>query len=97
MPKLKKGTLVPGVHEDLDILRGITQDPDTVELVDAHMKGLRRVGRPPSASPKVAVTVRYDKEVIEGFQAGGPGWQTRMNIALREWLKDHPQHPGKCV
>lgn len=95
MPKLKKGTLVPGAQEDQDIARGIIQDPDTVELGGVQMKGLRRVGRPPLASPKVAVTVRYDKEVIDGFQAGGPGWQTRMNNALREWLKNHPQRAGK--
>lgn len=97
MPKLKKGTRIPGAQEDLDIARGIAQDPDTVELDVTQMAGLRRVGRPPSASPKVAVTVRYDKDVIDGFQAGGPGWQTRMNNALREWLRNHPQRTEKGI
>jgi uncharacterized protein (DUF4415 family) len=38
---------------------------------------------------KVAVTVRYDADIVDQFKAGGEGWQTRMNNALREWLKAH--------
>jgi len=39
--------------------------------------------------PKVALTVRYDAEVVEAFKATGKGWQTRMNAALKEWLRTH--------
>jgi uncharacterized protein (DUF4415 family) len=42
-----------------------------------------------SISFKVAVTVRYDAEIIDRFRASGDGWQTRMNDALRDWLKTH--------
>ena len=38
---------------------------------------------------KQAVTVRYSPDVLEAFKAGGPGWQARMNDALREWLGTH--------
>lgn len=41
-------------------------------------------------STKEQVAIRLDKEVLEAFRAGGPGWQTRMNLALREWLASHP-------
>ena len=51
---------------------------------------LVRRGRPGTASPKVALTVRYDAEVVEAFKATGKGWQTRMNAALKDWLKTHP-------
>jgi len=47
-------------------------------------------GRPKSCNPKVAVTIRYDAEIIATFRATGPGWQTRMNSALREWLAMRP-------
>ena len=47
---------------------------------------LVRRGRPPAAVTKVALTVRYDADVIAAFRATGKGWQTRMNDALREWL-----------
>lgn len=44
----------------------------------------RSVGRPPNGDvPKRQVTLRLDPDVIEKFRAGGPGWQGRMNEALR--------------
>ncbi len=50
---------------------------------------LIRRGRPKAESPKLALTVRYDVDVIEAFRATGKGWQTRMNAALKDWLKEH--------
>ena len=47
-------------------------------------------GRGKQQSPtKVSTTVRFDSDVLEAFRATGRGWQTRMNEALREWLKEH--------
>lgn len=51
-----------------------------------HAHALLTRGRPKSRNPKVALTIRYDAEIVESFRATGPGWQTRMNAALREWL-----------
>ena len=47
-----------------------------------------RLGRPKSDSPKLALTIRYDAEVVEAFRLTGKGWQTRMNDALRDGLKN---------
>jgi uncharacterized protein (DUF4415 family) len=44
---------------------------------------LIRRGRPPLAHPKQPVSLRLDDDVVEKFRATGPGWQTRMNDALR--------------
>ena len=44
----------------------------------------RGPGRPPAARPKVQTTLRLDAEVVDRFKAEGPGWQTRMNAALRK-------------
>ncbi len=42
-------------------------------------------GRGPQRRPtKLAVTMRYNFEVIAYFKAAREGWQTRMNDALRE-------------
>jgi uncharacterized protein (DUF4415 family) len=35
---------------------------------------------------KEQVTLRIDQDVLEHFQAGGPGWQDRINEALRKAL-----------
>ena len=56
---------------------------------EAAMRAAVRLGRPKSESPKLALTVRYDADIVEAFKATGKGWQTRMNAALRDWLKTH--------
>jgi uncharacterized protein (DUF4415 family) len=33
---------------------------------------------------KEQVSLRIDKDVLEYFQEGGPGWQDRINEALRK-------------
>lgn len=33
---------------------------------------------------KEQVTLRIDQDVLEHFQSGGPGWQDRINAALRK-------------
>jgi uncharacterized protein (DUF4415 family) len=33
---------------------------------------------------KQQVTLRLDQDVLEYFQEGGPGWQDRINAALRK-------------
>jgi uncharacterized protein (DUF4415 family) len=50
-----------------------------------HQGGKPR-GRPKAASPRRAVSLRLSQRVIDGFRAGGPGWQTRINAALEAWL-----------
>jgi uncharacterized protein (DUF4415 family) len=44
-------------------------------------------GRPPLANPKEHVNIRLDADIVQAFKRKGPGWQTRMNSALREWLR----------
>ena len=44
-------------------------------------------GRPKLANAKVDVKLRIDPDVLEAFKAEGPGWQTRMNDALRRAAK----------
>ncbi len=42
-----------------------------------------RRGRPKLGAPKVRIGLRLDQDVIDAFKASGPGWQSRMNDALR--------------
>ena len=48
-----------------------------------------RRGRPPLTDPKVSTTIRLSRDVIDHFKAGGRGWQTRIDEALREWIGEH--------
>lgn len=60
------------------------------EVLPAHVLAAakRSPGRP-AGSNKESTTIRFDRDVLDAFRASGPGWQTRMNAALREWLKGH--------
>ncbi|PWR22520.1 BrnA antitoxin family protein [Zavarzinia aquatilis] len=44
----------------------------------------RNRGRPKSDSPKVSTTIRLSQAVLDHFKAGGPGWQTRIDEALKK-------------
>jgi uncharacterized protein (DUF4415 family) len=46
-------------------------------------------GRPKLETPKVSTTIRLDADVVKHFRDGGTGWQTRINEALREWIRTH--------
>jgi uncharacterized protein (DUF4415 family) len=62
------------------------------ELFGAHRSAemLRpKRGRPASANPKTHINLRLDAEVVDAFRASGNGWQTRLNAALKDWLKSH--------
>jgi uncharacterized protein (DUF4415 family) len=43
-------------------------------------------GRPKAEMPKQQVTLRLDRDILDRFRAAGPGWQTRINEALRKTL-----------
>lgn len=55
----------------------------------AEMLRPKKGGRPRTDTPKVFTGIRLDADVLESFRATGKGWQTRINDALKEWLKEH--------
>jgi len=84
-------------EEERRIQEGILADPDNPEWTEEEFRQARpfaevfpelaasiRRGRPPVSNPKKQVTLRLDTDVVERFRAGGPGWQSRMNEALRK-------------
>lgn len=51
----------------------------------AHIRAAFPKTRGPQKAPtKVAVSLRLDPDVVEAFKASGPGWQGRINDALRK-------------
>ena len=94
----------PVIHTDLAKLDAHEVQPEEYEeipeLTDEFFeradfyigdKLIRRGrGRPPVDAPKKLVSLRLDQDVIERFRAGGPGWQSRINSALRKHLWGEP-------
>ena len=64
--------------------------PDASHLIEEAI-AKRRAGRPAGSGNKEQVAIRLDNDVLAAFRAEGPGWQTRINAALREWLAEHPR------
>jgi uncharacterized protein (DUF4415 family) len=93
MPKLKSTHVFVSDEEDAVITAAALADPDALPHTDAEweaVKPLARIGRPPSVKPlKVPTTIRFDADVLASLKAGGKGWQTRVNDAMREWVRAH--------
>lgn len=45
---------------------------------------VRNRGGRPRGSTKEQVSLRIDRDILARFRAGGPGWQSRINEALRK-------------
>ena len=63
-------------------------------LPEAVLAQFRRSpGRPTADNPKVPVSIRLDKDVVDHFRATGEGWQTRINSILRDAASGRIQGP----
>jgi uncharacterized protein (DUF4415 family) len=65
--------------------------PDNRTAAEKAFKAIttKPVEGPPKPSPalpglKEMVTLRIDRDVLDYFQEDGPGWQERINAALRK-------------
>ena len=81
---------VPTAVEDRKIRAAAKADPDAQPLSAKQLKSMvpLRVlrGRPRSESPKLLLSVRYSREVVEYFKSTGAGWQSRMDSVLRAYV-----------
>jgi uncharacterized protein (DUF4415 family) len=67
------------------------QDPDPFAGLDTP----RAARKPPDWTDgdlplprgKRLISLRLDADIVEHFQAGGKGYQTRMNAVLRAWVE----------
>jgi len=97
MKKHRRKVLKLSNAEEARIQAGIAADPDNPEWTALNFRRAkpfvkafpalaksRRVRGPQRQPTKVAVSLRLTREVVERFKAGGPGWQTRMDEALKK-------------
>lgn len=79
--------ILPTEAEEAQINAGIAADPDTYSLADEEWDAVKHTatrGRPLGSGSKIQVTLRLDIDVVDKLKAGGTGWQTRANAALRK-------------
>jgi len=63
----------------LDVVREVFGDRVGTEL-------RRGRGRPRKEDRKVNQTLRIDADVLEAYRKEGKGWQTRINVVLRQHM-----------
>ena len=81
----------PVIDADGEVGDLSTLDPalfKPLSALPASLQGKLR-GRPKAAVTKERITIRLSPDVVGAFRATGDGWQTRVDAALREWLKTH--------
>ncbi len=66
-----------------------TYDPRTAAEKAFKAATTKPVEAPPKSAPsppgvKETVSLRIDRDVLDFFQEEGPGWQDRINAALRK-------------
>lgn len=90
---MKKRTISNKPGSDLERLSEITDDEiDTSEILEISPEEFARAvvrrGLEPAA-PKVQLTIRIDREVLEWFRGQGHGYHTRINTLLRAYMEAH--------
>jgi uncharacterized protein (DUF4415 family) len=71
---------------DEDIERAVASDPDAAPIMDEAWWRAARVVLP---MPKVPVSVRLDRDVLDWFKHQGPRYQSRINAVLRAFMEAH--------
>ncbi|MBK1721087.1 hypothetical protein CKO23_02325 [Thiocystis violacea] len=78
------------IQEDADNPRTTEADWNDAVMRQRGVEVARVRTRGPNKRPtKEQVAIRLSPDVLAAFRAGGPGWQTRIDQALREWLATH--------
>nr|WP_297460654.1 BrnA antitoxin family protein [uncultured Halomonas sp.] len=79
------------------------KDGEVRELTDADVKRMRPISEvlpkelqrtigqrgQQRAPTKVKTTMRLSPEVVDHFKEQGAGWQTRMDQALKQYIREH--------
>lgn len=80
----------PGLSEDmLNKLRPVSKTH--LDILRAYSDGSLRRRGPQKAPTKILLSMRYSQDVLDFFRATGPGWQTKMDEALKQWIREHPE------
>jgi uncharacterized protein (DUF4415 family) len=77
--------------DEIRRMRPLREFPEMYKSIMEAVENLRasKRGRPKLEHPKVQVTLRLDAEVVQGFKEDGPGWQGRINEALKKTVRRH--------
>ena len=84
----KSGEVRELTKEDMERFRPASEvlPRELLAVLPKRKQGQRGVQKMPTKEP---VTVRYSRDVLDYFPSTGPGWQARIDAALKEWVLQH--------
>lgn len=88
MPKSKPLIDTHGEVAELSMAQVKRMQPASAVLPSALQSKLRTRG-PQKAPTKERITIRLSPDVVQPFRETGAGWQSRLDAALKDWLKSH--------
>jgi uncharacterized protein (DUF4415 family) len=68
-----------------EIERNAESDPDNPLWTEEELANAQLVL--PTSEPKVPVSIRLDREVVDYFKVQGPGYQSRIDAVLRAYVR----------
>ena len=86
----KSGEVRELTREDMKRFRPAAEvlPQELLAVLPKRKPGQRGAQKRPTKEP---VTVRYSRDVLEYFRSTGPGWQARIDAALKEWVAQQGQ------
>ena len=70
----------------VDDLKRFKTARDVLPLALQKTLGIRGAQKSPT---KISTTIRLSPDVLAAFKSEGNGWQTRIDTALKDWLRAH--------
>ena len=71
---------------DRQIEKAVRSDPDAAPILDKKWFAKATLVMP---EPKVPISLRIDREVVDWFKAHGKRYQSRMNAVLKAYMQAH--------
>ncbi|MFA5806987.1 MAG: BrnA antitoxin family protein [bacterium] len=83
-------------REDIRAMRPAAEvlPPELLAILPKRKPGQRGLQRAPV---KKKISLRVDAEVLAYYRATGPGWQTRVNEALKKAAFGKPSRKGRAA
>lgn len=71
--------------------KDFAQNWEAPRALDAHTTHANHAAaaKQQPAALKQIVTIRLDTDMLDWFKSAGPGYQTRINQILRQYMADH--------
>lgn len=71
---------------DREIEAAVKADPDAAPILDRSWFRTATLALP---EPKIPISIRMDREVVEWFKARGKRYQSRINAVLKAYVHAH--------